>query len=118
MDQRINSVLYVKVLNEPMKFLLSVSSSKEMGDHTRQRKQSLTSAGIQPTASGFDRPLLYQLSYEARREQVVREMVVIAVNVNMKDTNECCASNRPFCGSNISFKFSPGAVNHGFFCLC
>ena len=31
-DQRINSVAYVQVLSEPMKFLLSVNSSKEMED--------------------------------------------------------------------------------------
>ena len=46
MGQRINSVVYVKVLNEPIKILLGVSSSKEMGDCTRQRKQSLTSVAL------------------------------------------------------------------------
>ena len=30
MDQRINSVVYIKVLNEPMKILLSVSPRKDM----------------------------------------------------------------------------------------
>ena len=54
-----------------MNFPQSVSPSKEMGDRTRQRKRSLTSAGIEPTTSEFDRPLLYRLSYETRREQVV-----------------------------------------------
>ena len=63
MDQRINSVVYVQVLTEPMKFLVRVSSSKEMEDCSRQRRKSLTSAGIEPTTSGFDRPLLYRLSY-------------------------------------------------------
>ena len=38
MDQRINSVVYVKVLSEPMNFLLIGSASKEMGDHMRQGK--------------------------------------------------------------------------------
>ena len=32
MDQRINSVVYFKVLSETMKLLLSVSPSKVMGD--------------------------------------------------------------------------------------
>ena len=31
MDENINSEVYVKVLNEPMKILLYVSPSKEMG---------------------------------------------------------------------------------------
>ena len=49
MDQRINSAVYDKVLNEPMNFPLSVSPSmKEMGHHTRQRKKSPTSAGTEP----------------------------------------------------------------------
>ena len=48
----------LKNQSEPMNFLLSVSPSKEMGNRTRQRKKSLTSAGIEPTTSGFDRPLL------------------------------------------------------------
>ena len=33
MGQRISSVVYVKLLSEPVKFLLSVSPSKGMGDH-------------------------------------------------------------------------------------
>ena len=57
MGQRINSVVYVVVLSEPLNFPLSVSPSKEMEDHTRQRKESPTSAGIEPRTSGFDRPL-------------------------------------------------------------
>ena len=69
MDQRTSSAVYIKVLSEI--FPQSVSPRKEMGDRTRQRKKSLTSAGIEPTTSGFDRPLLYRLNYEARREQVV-----------------------------------------------
>ena len=43
-----------------MKFLLSISSSKEMGDGTRQRKNSPTTAGIEPRPPDldeFDRPL-------------------------------------------------------------
>ena len=53
-----------------MNFPLSVGASKEMRDHRGQRKKSPTSAGIEPTTSGFDRPLFYRLSYEGRREQV------------------------------------------------
>ena len=69
MDQRTSSAVYIKVLSE--NFPQSVSPRKEMGDRTRQRKQFLTSAGLEPTTSGFDRPLLYRMSYETRREQVV-----------------------------------------------
>ena len=64
---------YLFTCHEPKKNLLSVSPSKEMGDRTRQRKKSPTSAGIEFTPSGFDRPLLYQLSYEDRRQQVVSD---------------------------------------------
>ena len=54
-----------------MNFPLSVSPRKEMGDSTSQRKKSPIAAAIKPTTSGFDRPLLYRLSYDARQEQVV-----------------------------------------------
>ena len=53
-----------------MVILLSVSPSKEMGNRTRQRKKMI-SAGITPTTSGFDCPLLDRVSYENRREQIV-----------------------------------------------
>ena len=49
----------------------NVGPSKKMGDRTRQRKKSLTSVGIEPTTSGLDRPLLYRISYETRREEVL-----------------------------------------------
>ena len=42
-----------------MNFPLSVSPSKEMGDRTRQRKKSPTSAGIEPLTFGFDRPIFF-----------------------------------------------------------
>ena len=45
------------------------------------KKKSPTSAGIERKTSGFDRPLLYRLSYEGRREQFG--------GVNVKGTNEC-----------------------------
>ena len=64
-----------------MNFPLSVSPSKEMGDHTRKRKTYLTSAGIEPTTSVFDCPLLYRLSYEARLEQASNVNVKGAMNV-------------------------------------
>ena len=35
------------------------------------KKNPLTSAGIEPTTSGFERPLFYRLSNEARWEQVL-----------------------------------------------
>ena len=41
------------------------------GDRTRQKKKkNPTLAGIELATSGFDRPLLYRLSYEARNEYV------------------------------------------------
>ena len=45
LGQRINSAVYVKVPCEPMNFALGISSSKEIGDRTRQRKKIL--AGIE-----------------------------------------------------------------------
>ena len=77
----------LKCESEPMNFPLSLSPSKEMGDSTGQRKKSLTSEGAEPTSSGFDRPLLYRLSYEARREPVVGDCGGNCGNVNVKDTN-------------------------------
>ena len=40
----------------------------------RQRKKSPTSAEIEPTTTRFDRPILYRLNYEARREPVVDDL--------------------------------------------
>ena len=65
---------------------LSASPGKEIGDRTRQRKKSSTSAGIERTPSGFDRPLLYRLSNEERREQVVSDYGGNCSNVNVKGT--------------------------------
>ena len=54
-----------------MNFLLRVSPGEEMEDHARQRKKtSSTSARVEPTTSEFHQPLLYRLSYKARRKQV------------------------------------------------
>ena len=54
-----------------------------MGDHTRQRKESPTSAGIETTTSRCDRLLLYRLSDDARREQEVCDYGGISGNVNV-----------------------------------
>ena len=43
MGHRINSVVFVVVLSEPVNFQLNVSPSKEMEDHTRHRKISFNS---------------------------------------------------------------------------
>ena len=40
MDQKMNSTVFVVVPSEPMNFPLSVRPSKEMGDRSRQRKQT------------------------------------------------------------------------------
>ena len=53
--------------------IISVIPSKEIVDSTRHRKKCLILAGIEPKTSGFDRPVLYRLSYEARRRQVVSD---------------------------------------------
>ena len=53
---------------------------------TQAKKKSLTSARIEPTTSRFDQPLLYQLSYEARWEQVVADYGGNCGNVNLKVT--------------------------------
>ena len=42
---------------------LGLALVKETGNHTRQRKNLLTSVGIEPTTSGLDLPLLCRLSY-------------------------------------------------------
>ena len=60
----------LKCQSEPMNVPLSVSSSKEMGNHMKwQIKKSSTSGEINPTTSEFDQPLLYRLSYEAVRQE-------------------------------------------------
>ena len=51
-----------------MNFPRRVRPSKEMGNR-------IESARIETTTSRFDRPLLYRLSYAARREQAVGDYV-------------------------------------------
>ena len=68
MDQRIHSEVYVKVLNEPMKILLNVVRKWETARD--KEKKSLISAGIEPMSRSGS-PLLYRLSYETRRDQVM-----------------------------------------------
>ena len=46
----------------------------------------------EPTIPGFDRPLLYRLSYEASREQAVGDYGGNCGNATVKDTNECCTA--------------------------
>ena len=83
----------LKCHSEPINFPLTVSPGKEMGHLTRQRKKSPTSARIERTNFGFDRPLLYRLSYEARRDQVVCNYGGNWGNVNVNGTKECCAAS-------------------------
>ena len=85
--------MYVKVSSELMNFPLGVSPSKEMGDRSQKvKKKSPTSVGIEHTISVFDRPLLYRLSYETSRVQVVDDYGGNCGNVNVQGTNECCAA--------------------------
>ena len=44
-------------------------------------------AGIELTISGFNRPLLYRLSYETRKEQVGGDCGGNCGNVNVKEIN-------------------------------
>ena len=53
-----------------MKNPLGVSSSKgKQGTTYRQRKNLLTSVGIEPTTSGLDLPSLCRLSYKAAQRK-------------------------------------------------
>lgn len=63
-----------------MKFPLSLSPSKEMGDRTRQKKQNKTifDLGGNPT---------HRLSHEGWREQVMGDYDGNCGNVDMKGTN-------------------------------
>ena len=70
MEQRINSEVYIIVLLKRMNNPLGVSpSERETGNHTRQRKNLLTSVGIEPTTSGLDLPLLCRLSYKVAQRK-------------------------------------------------
>ena len=40
-----------------------------LGTHTRQRKNLLTSVGIEPTTSGIDLPSLCRLSYKVAQRK-------------------------------------------------
>ena len=56
---------YFKPMNNP----LGVSPSKGPGNHTRQRKNLLTSVGIEPTTYGLDLPSLCRLSYKVAQRK-------------------------------------------------
>ena len=56
----------LKCQSEPMNFPLSISPSKEMGNSMEQRKTSLISGRVEPSTNGFDRPLVYWLSYKVK----------------------------------------------------
>ena len=58
--------MLLKSMNNP----LGVSPSKGKRNHTRQRKNLLTSVGIEPTTSRLDLPSLCQLS-DSRRGQKI-----------------------------------------------
>ena len=49
---------------------------------------------LHPRPTDFsDRPLLYRVSYESRREQVVGDCGSNCGNVNVKGTNEFCSAS-------------------------
>ena len=54
-------------MNNPLG--VSPSKGRETGNHTRQRKNLLTSVGIEPTTSGLDLPSLCRLSYKVRQRK-------------------------------------------------
>ena len=53
-----------------MNNLLGISPSKGKRNHTRQRKNLLTSVGMEPTTSGLDLPLLCRLSYKVAQRKL------------------------------------------------
>ena len=67
-----------------MKFLLSISPSREMGEHSGRREKKSISAGIEPTTSK-SLPPEQQGSTGASQDDFKRYMV-ICDNVNLKDT--------------------------------
>ena len=72
---------------------LGVSHSKrETGNHTRQRKNLLTSVGIEPTTSGLDLPLLCRLSYKVAQRKSGTILDGESRRRESKGTYECCAA--------------------------
>ena len=62
---------------------VSVSSTNGNGP-TQEKRKTLTRVGIETTTFGVNRsPLLYRLSYKARREQVVGTEDVKVTAMNM-----------------------------------
>ena len=67
---------------------LGVSPSKG----TRQRKNLLTSVGIEPTTSGLDLPSLCRLSYKVRQRKSGTILDGESRRRESKGTYECCAA--------------------------
>ena len=80
---------YFKPMNNP----LAVSPSKgKQGNHTRQRKNLLTSVGIEPTAYGLDLPSLCRLSYKVAQRKSGTILDGESRRRESMGTNECCAA--------------------------
>ena len=80
---------YINPMNNP----LGISPSKgETGNHTRQRKNLLTSVGIEPTTSGLDLPSLCRLSYKVAQRKSGTILDGESRRIESKGTYECCAA--------------------------
>ena len=72
---------------------LGVSPSKgKQGTYTRQRKNLLTSVGIEPTTSGLDLLLLCRLSYKVAQRKSGTILDGELRRRESKGTYECCAA--------------------------
>ena len=92
-DTRLKTAL--KCSSELINFPLSVSPSKENA-RLHEAKKNISEIGGNRTHAlriFSDRPLLYRVSYETRREQVVGDCGAYCGNANMKGTKKCCATS-------------------------
>ena len=72
---------------------LGVSPSKgKTGNHTRQRKNLLTSVGIEPTTSGIDLSSLCRLSYKVAQRKSGTILDGESRRRESKGTYECRAA--------------------------
>ena len=72
---------------------LGISPSKrETGNNARQRKNLLTSVGIEHTVSGLDLPSLCRLSYKVAQRKSGTSLDGESRRRESKGTFECCAA--------------------------
>ena len=88
-EQRLNSEVKIKVLNEPMNNPLGVSPGKE---NHEIRKKPLNSLGIEPKNSRLNLPLLFRLSYGVGQTRSGTILGCESRRRESKGTYECCAA--------------------------